>query len=592
MRPATRLAVCAIAVLVPAIAAADEAREAFAAVRDSYLGGLAAHYPVYGTTLGDHRFDDRLDDVSAAGRSAQRAWLAEHQQRLDAIDLADLPVAERTDAELLAHELSSGLWQIDELQAWAWDPLYYNALAGGALYSLMAREFAPLPERLAAATARLEALPQFFVAARAALRPERVPAIHAETALAQHRGVIGIVDALIEPSIGTLDADAAERLRRAIDTARGAATEHEAWLRDQLVPNAAGDFRLGRERYNTKLKYTLNADMTAPAVRRLAEQEYQRVRTEMYDVARDIYAGRYPQSLFPDAPTDAYKQAIIRAALEVAYADSPPRDGVVTAARESLQTTTDFVRAKNLVRIPDAPLEIILMPEFQRGISLAYCDSPGALDKGLATYYAVSPIPDDWTDAQTDGYLREYNYRSIHNLTVHEAMPGHYLQLAHANEYPSVLRAVLQSGTFIEGWAVYTEHVMVDAGYYDDDPLMRLIQLKWYLRAVINAILDQAVHVDGLDRESAMQLLIEGGFQEEREAAGKWIRAQLTSAQLSTYFVGYQQHAALRQEIESLDGDNFNLRAYHDAVLSYGSPPVRYVRNRLLAQRQASASTN
>jgi uncharacterized protein (DUF885 family) len=226
--------------------------------------------------------------------------------------------------------------------------------------------------------------------------------------------------------------------------------------------------------------------------------------------------------------------------------------------------------------LPDDPLEIIAMPAFKQGVALAYCDSPGPLEKNQKTFYAVSPIPAAWTRAQTDSFLREYNTRSVRNLTVHEAMPGHYLQLAHSNRYPSTLRALLSSGPFIEGWAVYTEGMMLDEGYHADDPLMRLIQLKWYLRVVINALLDQAVHVDGMQRAAAMKLMTETGFQEEREAAGKWTRAQLTSAQLPTYFVGSQEHFALRAEAERRGG--FNLRQYHDKVLSFGSPPVRYVR--------------
>jgi len=236
------------------------------------------------------------------------------------------------------------------------------------------------------------------------------------------------------------------------------------------------------------------------------------------------------------------------------------------------------VREKNLVTLPDDPLEIITMPEFQQGVSLAYCDSPGPLEAGQKTFYAVSPIPAKWTRAQTDSFLREYNSRSIHNLTVHEAMPGHYLQLAHANKYPSPLRAVLSSGPFIEGWAVYSEKVMVDAGYMHGDPLMRLIQLKWYLRSIVNALLDQAVHVDGISRDAAMKLMTESGFQEEREAAGKWTRAQLTSAQLPVYFVGAREHMALRAEAERKLGAAFEVKAYHDNVLSYGSPPVRFAR--------------
>jgi uncharacterized protein (DUF885 family) len=228
--------------------------------------------------------------------------------------------------------------------------------------------------------------------------------------------------------------------------------------------------------------------------------------------------------------------------------------------------------------VPDEPLEIIVMPEFQQGVALAYCDSPGPLEAGQKTFYAVSPIPTQWTHAQTESFLREYNSRSIHNLTIHEAMPGHYLQLAHANKYPSTLRKVLASGPFIEGWAVYMEKVMSDQGYMNGDPLMRLIQLKWYLRSIVNALLDQAVHVDGISREAAMKLMTESGFQEEREAAGKWTRAQLTSAQLPVYFVGAQEHMALRAEAEQRLGAAFSLREYHDKVLSYGSPPVRFAR--------------
>jgi uncharacterized protein (DUF885 family) len=252
---------------------------------------------------------------------------------------------------------------------------------------------------------------------------------------------------------------------------------------------------------------------------------------------------------------------------------------VFDVTRKTYDAALAFVRAKDFVTVYDDPLDIIPMPEFQRGVALAYCDSPGPLDKGLKTFYAIAPIPEEWNDTQVKSYLREYNTRSINNLTIHEAMPGHYLQLMHSNRYDSPLRAVLQSGTFIEGWAVYGERLMVEQGYMDGDPLMHLIQLKWYLRTVSNAILDQAVHVDGMSREDAMRLMTHDTFQEEREAAAKWTRVRLTSAQLPTYFVGVQEHLALREEAKRRWGARFTLKEYHDKVLSYGSPPVRYVRD-------------
>jgi len=446
----------------------------------------------------------------------------------------------------------------------------------------MAREFAPVEDRLTAATSRLEALPRFLAEVRATLEPSRVPPVHAETAIAQNPGVLTIIDAMVLPAAGALDDDARRRLEAAVEGARVAIGEHQTWLEETLLPAAGGDFRLGRDLFERKLAFALDSPLGRTDVRERAEREYQRVRGEMYEVAKTVYADRYPYTQFPDTPSEHFRQAVIRAALEVAYDALPEPGEIVEVVKRQLAQTTEFVREKDLVRVPDEPIEIIVMPEFQRGIAVAYLDAPGPLDKGQKTFYAVAPLPEDWSEEQVESFLREYNLYSLQDLTIHEAMPGHYLQLAHANEYPSTLRAVLASGPFIEGWAVYAERLMIDQGYLDGDPLMRLINLKWYLRAVVNAILDQAIHVDGMTREEAMRLMVEGAFQEESEAAGKWTRAQLTSAQLSTYFVGYQEHADLRRDVEAREGTDFSLRRYHDALLSFGSPPGRYVRALML----------
>ena len=313
-------------------------------------------------------------------------------------------------------------------------------------------------------------------------------------------------------------------------------------------------------------------------MRRRAWSAYEQVRNQMYEVATEVYRKQHPYTEFPAEPDEAYKHAITRAALEVAYQQLPARDEIVATAEQQLEQTTTFVREKELVSVPDDPIEIIIMPEFRRGVSVAYCDSPGPLDVGQKTFYAVAPLPEDWTDEQVRSFLREYNLLSLQDLTIHEAMPGHYLQLAHSNRYPSTLRAVLSSGPFVEGWAVYAEQMMIEQGYLEGDPLMKLINLKWYLRGITNAIMDQAIHVDGMTRDEAMKLMIEGGFQEEREAAGKWVRAQLTSTQLSTYFVGYQEHMDLRGEIRETWGEEFELKKFHDQLLSHGSPPVQFVR--------------
>jgi uncharacterized protein (DUF885 family) len=466
----------------------------------------------------------------------------------------------------------------------SWDPQLYTGLAGSAIYSLMARDFAPLPDRLRSATSRLEKIPGLLAQARDNLDLSRVPKIHAETVAQQNRGILSIVNTFITPNIDQLRPGEAERLRAAIAQLESAVEEHQRWLDSTLVPHAAGDFRLGAEKYDRKLHFALNSALSRSEIRRRAEAELERVRAEMYGIAATVLADdpQAPKARIADAPTAVEQQGIIEAALERAYAEHPTPANLASDAEAALQSSTDFVREHALATLPDAPVQIILMPEFQRGVAVAYCDSPGPLDKGLQTFYAISPIPDNWAPAQVESFLREYNSRMIQLLSIHEGMPGHYLEGWHSAKFPSTLRAVLRSGTFAEGWAVYTEKMMADAGYLDNDPLFKLVQLKFYLRTIANAILDQGVHVDGWTRERAMRLMTHDAFQQESEAAGKWVRAQLTSAQLPTYFVGVQEHIDTRKAVEEKLGDDFDLKTYHDQVLSHGAPPVRFARQLML----------
>ena len=571
----------------PATAAADahlqaQADARFAELSKRWLDGTFRHNPVFATGIGEHAYDGEIDDMSAAGRQAALAFNQGLLAELEAIDVESLSRENQVDALILRNQLRGDIWTVETLQGWAWDPQIYSGLAGGAIYSLMAREFAPLEQRLASATQRMEKLPGLFAQMRENLDPARVPKIHAETVARQHAGVLSLLDGLVLPHADVLQGEARQRFDAAAAALRTAVAEHQAWLDGTLVPNAAGEFRIGAERYDQKLQFALNSSLSRDEIARRANAEMTRVRGEMYTVARQVLQDRPDAPPTPEQADEAQQQAAIEAALELAYAERPARDQVVATAEATLAEATRFTREKDLVTVPDDPVKIILMPEFQRGVAVAYCDSHGPLDKGLDTFYAVSPIPDDWTDAQVDSFLREYNTRMIHLLSIHEAMPGHYLEGAHSARHPSVLRAVLRSGTFAEGWAVYTEDVMMDAGYLDNDPLFRLVRYKFYLRAVANAILDQGIHVDGWSREQAMDLMVRGTFQQEREAAGKWVRAQLTSAQLPTYFVGVQEHFDTRRAVQAQEGDAFALKAYHDRVLSYGAPPVRFVRQLML----------
>lgn len=566
----------------PAAASAQDA--AFEALGKRFLDEMARLRPTYATYLGDHRFDAEVDDLSAAGRGREVAALKRTQAALARIDRSKLSRENQVDAALLANELAYQLWTIETLKPHEWDPQGANESVSGGLYLLAARDFAPWPQRLRAAIARMEKTPQLFQQMRASLVPARVPEVFAKTVAQQNSGVLQIAEGMLAPHKGELSAADQKRFDAALATLKTAVADQQKWLDTVLVPQAKGDFRLGAERYDQKLRFALVTDLTRPEIKARALKAKADARAEMYAIARTVLAGKPNAPALPASPTPDQQQKAIEAALELTYAKHPARGGVIAEATKTLQQATAFVRAKNLITVPDTPVQIIEMPKFRQGVAVAYCDSPGPFEKQLGTFFAVSPIPEDWSDAQAESFLREYNDYMIHDLSVHEAMPGHYLQIAHANEYPSMLRAVLASGPFIEGWAVYAEGMMADQGYLNGDPLFKLTVLKMRLRSITNTLLDIGIHTEGMTEAQAMELMMQGAFQQEREAAGKWTRARLSSTQLLSYFVGYSEHLELRAAAEKREGAAFDLKRYNDAVLAHGSPPVRYVRALMLGE--------
>jgi uncharacterized protein (DUF885 family) len=562
-----------------ALSAADQA---FSKLASRWLDQSMRLNPVGATAIGDHRFDALMTDFSPKGRAASLDFAKTTLRALKAIDQKSLSRANQVDAAMLANALESQIWITEVGQDWAWNPLVWQEVAGGAIYSLMAREFAPLSTRLISATARMNAVPAFLAQARASLVPARVPKPHAVTYAAQNKGLKSILSEMITPNLSALEGKDRAALEAAMAVFTSAIDTHQSWIETVLVPAAQGEFRAGAARFDQQLRYTLLSPLSRQNIRARAEAAVIEVRANMYQAASLALKGVADAPPTPANPTDAQRQAAIRAALDLAAADRPARHALAETSTKATQIAREFVVAKDLITLPEGPVRIILMPEFQRGFAVAYCDSPGPLEKHLDTFYAVSPIPDEWSEEQAISFTREYNRRGIQDIAVHEAMPGHYVQIFHANTYPSILRAVLSSGSFVEGWAVYAETLMVEEGFMADDPLYHLTQLKVLLRTISNAIIDQGIHVDGWSEAQVMSFLTETAFQEEREAAGKWRRAQLSITQLSTYFVGFSEHMEARAAAKAKQGSAFSLKAYHDGILGFGSPPVRYARALLL----------
>ncbi len=550
----------------------------FANLGNKFIKFATLLSPVEATLLGEHKYDDKLPAISAAGRSERIAVWRGLLESLGTIDPAKLTPANQVDYAILKNELEYRIWSHDVLQDWAWDPQYYNGIAGSALYSLAARDFAPWDVRLKSATVRMEAIPAFLAESRRQLVPARVPKIFAETVAKQNEGIIEIAETMLAPHADMLSPSDKARFEAALQNLKAVVWEHQQWIEKTLVPQAAGEFRLGAERYDQKMKFALMSDLTRPELKAAALEAKADARAEMYKIACAYLPNQGFNLACPVKPSADIEQKVIEEALHLSYAIRPRRENLEQRARETLAEATEFVRMKGFIRMGDGPVKVITMPVFQQGFSVAYNDPPGVFEKHLDNFYAVSPVPADWSDEQATSFLSEYNDYMIHNLGVHEAMPGHYLQLDHSNRYPGTLRAMLGSGPFVEGWAVYAEGVMKDEGYLNHDPLYKLTVLKMRLRSITNTLLDIGIQTEGMTRDQAMELMTVGAFQQEREAAGKWVRANLSSTQLLSYFTGYEEHRRLRLEAEQRWGKEFTLRRYHDTVLSFGSPPVKYAR--------------
>jgi uncharacterized protein (DUF885 family) len=545
----------------------------FQKLAKDYIEGLLQVSPEFATSLGDHRFDDRLSDYSDEAEAKELKRARDFRQQLEAFnDLTKLTGPNRVDVRLLKDNIDNEIFGIEELKERSWNPLMYNESLANSLYLLVARDFDSPEKRAASIKARLEKIPA--VIAQAKVNLKNPPQVYTETAIDQTQGAISLIKEGLNETLDKVPKAKAE-LAPLQEKTIAALNDYKTWLKDDLLPRSTGDFRIGADKFRKKLRFALASDMSMEDLMKAARTDLEQTQKAIYETALPLYKKQFPNA---DAATLADRKKVTAAVLDKLAEQRPNDATIVDYAKTVLKEATDFVRSKNLVTVPSTPVDIVVMPEFKRGQSIAYCDSPGALEKNGKTFFAVAPTPNDWNQQRKDSFFREYNNYMIRDLTVHEAMPGHYLQLAHSNEFkaPTLVRAIFQSGTFIEGWAVYTEQVMAEAGY--GGPEVKMQQLKMRLRVICNAIIDQSIHAGNMSEQEALDVMLKEGFQQEGEAVAKWKRARLSSTQLSTYFVGVTEHLALREQAKARDGAKFDLGKYNDTVISFGSPPVKYVR--------------
>jgi uncharacterized protein (DUF885 family) len=544
----------------------DEADRAFTALAGGTLDGMLERTPEVATEEGDHRHDDRLTAGTAGDYAAASRWYGEQLTALRAIDAGHLSAQNQVDAQILANELERLRFDADVLREQEWNPMLANP--GRGLNLLLARDFAPLPDRLRSVAGRLGAIPEALAAARSVLGT--MPEVHTETALGQFAGTRELITGEVAPLAKGVNGAEAE-IGRVLPAALDALDEHRRWLEQKLADGRRDGFRapqLGAELFTEKLRLVLDTELTAEEVLARAETDLDRVSAEIAAAA----------AAFGGGPAHA---GTVRETLDALAADAPDDATILGLVRDAFRAQREFVAEQDLVTVYDDPLEVIEMPEIDRGVAIAYCDVPGALETiSLPTFIAVSPTPAGWPAERVRSFYREYNRHLVHDLMIHEAMPGHAVQFEHSGRFAgsTQVRAVLRSGPFVEGWAVYAEQLMGDRGYPGEGnpAALQLQRLKMLLRSIINTIMDVRVHCTGMTQEQARAMMTGPGFQEEGEATAKWRRVLLTSAQLSTYYVGFTEISGLAGQLRQAH-PGWGDRQLHDTMLAHGAPPVRHL---------------
>lgn len=529
---------------------------------ETFLEALWKLDPDAAVAAGRFEFASRITLPSNAQRDRMRTFLKRWQAEFQRQAEASLNTSQRMDRALLLAKIDSDLWRLDVLREWSWNPAEHNPAA--LLDLLLNTDHAPMAERLRALAPRLAQLPAYYRAAAASL--SGVAREHTELAIQQAPGVLGVLD-----DIARRASEARVDLAKLLAGARAAVQGYVARLK-RLKP--VRSFRLGQALYEPKFAHDIQSARTAKQTYELAQQRREEVLASMHTQASALW----PTVIGSEAsPADRF--TLIGRVIDKLSEKHVARERFVDEIRAQIPQLEAWVRDHDLLsQDASKPLMVRETPEYERGVAGASIEAPGAYRPQDNTYYNVTPL-DDLTPEQAESSLREYNHWILQILNIHEAIPGHYTQLVHANRAPSKVKSLFGNGAMVEGWAVYGERMMIESGY-GASPEMTLMWGKWHLRSVTNTVLDYSVHVLGMGEKDALDLLVRQAFQTEREAKEKWRRVQLSSVQLTSYFSGYSEIFALREQLKARPG--FDLKRFHEQFLSYGSAPVRLIAAEML----------
>ena len=556
----------------------------FDVFKSAFVEELWKTYPEWASYNGYYKYDSVLSVPDENRRKAELAFAASWLDSLHKFDVKQLSPINKTDFLMIENQLVSTRFYINEFKSYEWSPSTYNL--GETFAKMINEQYAPLDERLRNLYKRLQKVDDYYAAAKTNIRQPTI--VHTNLAISQNRGAAEVFGPAVIDSIDKSGLSAQEKvdLKTAVEEAKGAIEDYATWLEKDVLPGlneqTARSFRLGKDLFTKKFDYEITSSYSADQIYQKALEHKKNLHTEMAKLTKQLWPKYFKDKTMPADSLLAIKEMIGQLSLKHVH-----RDSFQFAIEKQIPELTAFVKEHDLLYLdPSKPLVVRVEPAYMQGVAGASISSPGPYEKNANTYYNVGPLT-GYSPEAAESYLREYNHYMLQILNIHEAIPGHYAQLVYSNQSPSIIKSILGNGAMVEGWAVYTERMMLEEGYGNNEPEMWLIYYKWNLRAACNTILDYSIHTMNMSEQEAMNLMVNEGFQQEKEAANKWKRATLTQVQLCSYFTGFREIYDFREEVKKLQGDKFNLKAFHEKFLSYGSAPVKYIRELMLEDLKA-----
>ncbi|MEM9981543.1 MAG: DUF885 domain-containing protein [Bacteroidota bacterium] len=542
----------------------------FNTYKEAFVEELWATYPTWASYEGFHKYDSVLRIPNEATRNKEIAFVEEHLKQLAAFDIEQLSDNNQTDFYLIENQLKKTRWQLNDYKAYQWNPSNYNV--SGTFAVMLINDYDALETRLQNFHKRLQQVPAYYAAAKENI--QNPTEVHTQLAIEQNLGGLSVFEKDLPEALtkSNLSETQKQTLQEEAETAVAAINDYVAWLKALPMENPRS-FRLGEALYEAKFNYNIQSGYSAEEIYQKAQAHKKAVHQKMIIIADTLWGKYLPEQAKPEEPLAMVRQLIDKISLKHVAPDS-----FQLAIEAQIPELEKFIKEKDLLTLdPTKPLKVRREPDYMAGVAGASISAPGPYDKEGNTYYNVGSLA-GWSPERAESYLREYNHYILQILNIHEAIPGHYTQLVYSNQSPSIIKAILGNGAMIEGWAVYTELMMLENGYGNHEPELWLMYYKWNLRSTCNTILDYAVHTQEMTKEKALDLLTNEAFQQQAEAEGKWRRVRLTSVQLTSYFTGYQEIYDFREEMKDQQGDNFDLKAFHEQFLGYGSAPVKYIK--------------